>query len=233
MTLFGATEFGTYMPSKGPLKPAQLDCALSLYDVDADYAHLSKSLPPQFHVNNFESSIARNLRNFFPKHGAINDMVMGERSRVIGGMFGSGALSNARFKWIKRRSSLRFLTVPTATTLNTIMSVYTGKFNYAPYASNENIFVVFVDGWVERGRVYVFSTFTKDAAGVDKRPFDLTTAFVLQGLTAGSKDFTIRDLDHKAYYWFTCVRNDENSVTLGLNNPSSFNLASVQLTKLP
>ncbi|KDR82291.1 hypothetical protein GALMADRAFT_152979 [Galerina marginata CBS 339.88] len=93
------------------------------------------------------------------------------------------------------------------------MSVYTGKLNYAPYATNENVFFILPYGWVERGQAYVFSTTTKDGAGVEK-------------------DFTIRDLDHKDYYWYSGVRKDENHVTLSLKNTNLVNLSSIELTKL-
>ena len=112
------------------------------------------------------------------------------------------------------------------------MSVYTGKFDLTPFAKNENMFVVFMNDWTERSRVLVFSTFTKDAGGIEKRPFDLTTAYVLQAQDFNSKNFTIRDLDKKAFYWFECVRNDESSITLKLADPNSFNLSTIQLTKL-
>lgn len=112
------------------------------------------------------------------------------------------------------------------------MSVYTGKFNYAPYATNENMFVVLRDGWVERGQVFVFSTFTKDAAGVDKRPFDLTSQYVLQSQDANAKNFTIRDLDKKAYYWFQCTRNEDNTITLNLSSPNSLDKSTIKLTRL-
>ena len=109
--------------------------------------------------------------------------------------------------------------------------VYTGKFNYAPYASNENIFVVLLDGWVERGGVLVFSTFTKDAAGVDKRPFDLTTTYVLRASDSDAKKFTIRDLDNKAYYWFDASRGTD-TITLNLHNPNQLVAQNIELTKL-
>jgi hypothetical protein len=111
------------------------------------------------------------------------------------------------------------------------MSVYTGKFNYSPYASNENIFVVLLDGWVERGRVQVFSTFTRDAAGVDKRPFDLTTAYVLKANDANANSFTIRDLDQKVYYWFDGARAGD-TLTLNLHNPSQLVSSGIVVKKL-
>ena len=104
-----------------------------------------------------------------------------------------------------------------------------GKFDWVPFASNENMFIVFMDGWVERGRVFVLSTFTKDAAGVEKRRF--ATEYVLQA-NATAKDFTIRDLDQKAFYWFNCTRNDENNITLNLKNPVAADTCTIQLTKL-
>ncbi|PPQ96219.1 hypothetical protein CVT26_005593 [Gymnopilus dilepis] len=110
-------------------------------------------------------------------------------------------------------------------------TVFTGKFNYSPYASNENFFLTFVDGWVERGQVLVFSTFTKDAAGVDKRPFDLTTKYVLIGQDQYLTKFTINDLDKKSYYFFNGTRNSDGTVTLTLVHGSS-NLATINLTRL-
>ena len=89
---------------------------------------------------------------------------------------------------------------PAQSPQSSAMSVYTGKFNNAPYASNENIFVVLLDGWVERSRVLVFTTFTKDAYGNDKRAFDLTTQYVLGASDANFKKFSIRDLDKKTFY---------------------------------
>ena len=112
------------------------------------------------------------------------------------------------------------------------MSVFTGKFDFSPYASNENMFVVLKDGWVERGQVFVFSTFTKDASGVDKRPFDLTTAYVLQAEDASAKTFTIRDLNKKAFYWFHGTRNEDGTITLELHSPNSFDKSTIKLTKL-
>ena len=113
------------------------------------------------------------------------------------------------------------------------MSVYVGKFNYAPYASNENMFVVFIEGWVERGRVLVFSTFTKDYWDVEKRAFDLTLAYVLQANDANVKTFKIRDLDEKAHYWFQGTRNDDSTITLTLQEGSTITgKFPIQLTKL-
>ena len=76
------------------------------------------------------------------------------------------------------------------------MSVYTGKFNYARYASNENIFIALLDGWVERGRVHIFTTFTKNAAGVEKCPFAVTQYVLRASDAADVKKFTIRDIDN-------------------------------------
>ena len=50
------------------------------------------------------------------------------------------------------------------------MSVYTGKFNFRSITVNENIFVVLLDGWIERGHILVFTTFTKDSFGVERCP---------------------------------------------------------------
>ncbi|KAF8886688.1 hypothetical protein CPB84DRAFT_1850037 [Gymnopilus junonius] len=130
--------------------------------------------------------------------------------------------------------SLRYpsTSAPTLSEIITMSAtVFTGKFNYSPYASNENFFLTFVDGWVERGQVLVFSTFTKDAAGVDKRPFDLTTKYVLVGQDQYLTKFTINDLDKKAYYFFNGTRNADGTVTLTLVHGSS-NLATINLTKL-
>ena len=110
------------------------------------------------------------------------------------------------------------------------MSVYTGKFNYAPYASNENIFVVLLDGWVERSRVLVFSTFTKDGGGVEKRPFE-PTQYVLRASDADVKKFTIRDLDNQEYYWFDASRGTD-VITLNLRNADELLVENIELTKL-
>ncbi|EDR10805.1 uncharacterized protein LACBIDRAFT_324709 [Laccaria bicolor S238N-H82] len=109
--------------------------------------------------------------------------------------------------------------------------VFTGKFNYSPYASNENIFVVLLDGWVERGGVLVFSTFTKDASGVDKRPFDLTTKYVLKASDSDVKKFIIRDLDNKAYYWFDASRGTD-TITLNLRHADQLVAQDIKLTQL-
>ena len=99
------------------------------------------------------------------------------------------------------------------------MPVYTGKFNYSPYASNENIIVDLPDGWVTHGRVRVWSTWTKDASGGQKSlAFGPALAvYVLRDVSDNATTFTIRDLDNKNYYWFTGTRQGD-SITLSLVN---------------
>jgi hypothetical protein len=111
------------------------------------------------------------------------------------------------------------------------MSVYTGKLNWEPQISNENVFVVLLDGWVERGRVLVFTTFTKDTRGVERRPFDLTTQYVLRASDTDVKKFTIRDLDNQAYYWFHAFRGT-NVITLHLYTANQLLAQNIELTKL-
>lgn len=111
------------------------------------------------------------------------------------------------------------------------MLVYTGKFNTESYAINENIFVVLLEDWVERGGVLVFSTFTKDDAGVEKRPFDLTTQYVLRSSDSDVKAFAIRDLNNEAFYWFNATRGTD-TITLNLNHGDRLITEGIELTKL-
>jgi len=99
------------------------------------------------------------------------------------------------------------------------MPVYTGKLNYSTYASNENIIVDLPDGWVTHGRARVWSTWTKDAGGVEKSLAfgPALTAYVLRDVNDDATKFVIRDLDNKNYYWFTGTRNGD-SIILSLLN---------------
>ncbi|KAK7030120.1 hypothetical protein R3P38DRAFT_3189074 [Favolaschia claudopus] len=110
------------------------------------------------------------------------------------------------------------------------MSVYTGKFNYSPYASNENFFLDIPDGWTTHGRAHVFTTLTKDAEGVDKQPF-FSTAYVLRSVNDDATSFTVRDLDNKDYYWFTGTRAGDQ-VTLSLYHEDDVALSTVPLEKV-
>jgi hypothetical protein len=105
------------------------------------------------------------------------------------------------------------------------MPVYTGKFNYSPYASNENIIVDFPDGWVTHGRARVWSTWTKDASGVEKSLAfgPALTSYVLRNVSDGATTFMIRDLDDKNYYWFTGTRKDD-TITLLLKSQKGANV---------
>ena len=98
-------------------------------------------------------------------------------------------------------------------------SIYVGKFNYSPYASNENIIVNIPDGWVKGARVRVWSTWTKDAGGGEKSlAFGPELgAYVFESVEGDT--FTIRDFHKKNYYWFTGVRfRREDSINLSLLN---------------
>ncbi|KAK6977149.1 hypothetical protein R3P38DRAFT_2582129 [Favolaschia claudopus] len=96
------------------------------------------------------------------------------------------------------------------------MSLYVGKLNYSPYASNENFLLDLPDGWITHGRAHVFSTFTQDAGGVNQRPFDLTTAYVLRAVNDDATSFVIRDLDNRKFYWFAGTREGDK-VTLNMH----------------
>ncbi|KAK7030147.1 hypothetical protein R3P38DRAFT_3514317 [Favolaschia claudopus] len=112
------------------------------------------------------------------------------------------------------------------------MSVYFGKFNYPPFASNENFFLDLPDGWITHGRAHVFTTLNKDGGGVSQRPFDLTTAYVLRAVNDNATSFTIRDLDDKVYYWFDGTREGDK-VTLSLYSMNdSTVLSTVTLQKV-
>ncbi|KAJ7206247.1 hypothetical protein GGX14DRAFT_367400, partial [Mycena pura] len=66
-----------------------------------------------------------------------------------------------------------------------------------PYALNENMFVDLPDNWGCSRTGARWSTFTKDASGVEKRPCNLTTAL------SSIPSTTMQDLDSRLHYYFT------------------------------
>lgn len=56
---------------------------------------------------------------------------------------------------------------------------YVGKFNYWKNALDENIFVIFPQGVVPGGLVYIFGTWTKTASGYEKAAIQSATPIVL------------------------------------------------------
>lgn len=75
---------------------------------------------------------------------------------------------------------------------------YTGKFSYAPYASNENMFVTFPHGLGSRKPVWISSTFTVDGANVPKRIIKSTLE--LEEYTNHSDSPRFKTT--KQYYWY-------------------------------
>ena len=95
---------------------------------------------------------------------------------------------------------------------------FTGKFNYSPYANNENIFVVLPNG-VEPGcKAYVFTTWTQNAAGVQKSPYAQVKNVI--SYPPGYAYFYIGTHDTAAYYWWRAtVQDGGNKIKLEMYSP--------------
>ncbi|KAK7444036.1 hypothetical protein VKT23_015433 [Stygiomarasmius scandens] len=79
-------------------------------------------------------------------------------------------------------------------------AVYMGKFNMDKYASNENFFLVLPEGLKEGGTCYMFTAFTQDASGTQKRP--LTNVLATISLDRPRSEFIVRSNGTGEWYWF-------------------------------
>lgn len=82
---------------------------------------------------------------------------------------------------------------------------FSGKLNYSHFAKDENFFIVFPQGFSEHAAVFVFSTFTKNAFGVEKAPLcDITGTL----LVVSDRRFEVRGT---RYYRYRGIFNIDKS----------------------
>ncbi|GIJ84646.1 hypothetical protein Asppvi_003495 [Aspergillus pseudoviridinutans] len=85
----------------------------------------------------------------------------------------------------------------------TFSAVYHGKFSYAHYAKDENIWAVFPAGLRTGAPFYVMATFTKNAQGIENAPYQgLKPKLIVnhQDRTFSAKVEPGSSVDQ--YYWF-------------------------------
>ncbi|KAF8156085.1 hypothetical protein B0H34DRAFT_520723 [Crassisporium funariophilum] len=118
-------------------------------------------------------------------------------------------------------------------TLHFHNSIFVGKLNYTPYASNENFFVVFPDGLSDTGRAYVLLTWTKNGSGIEKYRSVSSFHPARQSLglsLLGDNGFQMKDPED-AWYWYKGVVKGRDSIQIDMYEPSGAKVASIAATR--